>query len=211
MAPDRISCYPSPYLIDPMETRVRSCLARVFRIYAPVFLAACCAFSTTVICQPVPPATPTPASYANEALVIERSETTYKYNEDGTGERDSFVRMKIQTEAGATQFSVVSFPFSSATESARLNSLVVHHPDGTSTETPASDGMEMPAPVTQQAPLYSDLKMLQVPVRSLRAGDVLEFNVRFQRHNPEASGQFWDVYSFTKNVVVLSEKAHKPC
>jgi hypothetical protein len=34
--------------------------------------------------------------------------------------------------------------------------------------------MEMPAPVSQQAPLYSDLKLLQVPVRSLRAGDVLE-------------------------------------
>jgi tetratricopeptide (TPR) repeat protein len=64
----------------------------------------------------------------------------------------------------------------------------------------------MPAPVTQQAPVYSDLKMLQIPVRSLRAGDVLELSVRIQRKNSEAPSQFWDVYSFTKSNVVLSEK-----
>ena len=117
---------------------------------------------------------PAQASYANEALIIERYEATYKYNHDGTGERNTFVRVRMQTEAGARQFSVLSFPFTSATEVTKLESLVAHHPDGTSTETPATDGMEMPAPVSQQAPLYSDLKLLQVPVRSLRAGDVLE-------------------------------------
>ena len=158
-----------------------------------------------MICQSISPAAPVAASYANEALIIERSESTYKYNADGTGEKDSFVRMKLQTEAGARQFSVLSLPFASATEIIKIETLVVHHPDGTSTETPASDGMEMPAPVTQQAPLYSDLKMLQIPVRSLRAGDVLEFTVHLQRKNPEAAGQFWDTYTFTSNMVVLSE------
>jgi tetratricopeptide (TPR) repeat protein len=169
-------------------------------------LASASAFATAALCQPAPPPPPAPVSYASEALVIERTETTYKYNEDGTGERTSFVRMKVQTEAGATQFSVVSVPFASSSETPRLDSLVVHHPDGTITETPATDGMEMPAPVTQQAPLYSDLKMLQVPVRGLRAGDVLEFSVHFQRKNPEAAGHFWDLFAFTKNFVVLSEK-----
>jgi predicted Zn-dependent protease len=189
-----------------MKTHANSCFARFFRLSALAFLSACGAFAPAVICQSVSPANPAVASYTNEALVIERSETTYKYNADGTGERTSFVRMKLQTEAGARQFSVLSFPFASATENIKIETLVVHHPDGTSTETPASDGMEMPAPISQQAPLYSDLKLLQIPVRSLRAGDVLEFSARIQRKNPEAASQFWDTYTFTKNFVVLMEK-----
>ena len=156
--------------------RTLGCLsfARVFRLSALAFVSVCCAFAPTVAGQSVPPPGPAQASYANEALIIERYEATYKYNHDGTGERNTFVRVRMQTEAGARQFSVLSFPFTSATEVTKLESLVAHHPDGTSTETPATDGMEMPAPVSQQAPLYSDLKLLQVPVRSLRAGDVLE-------------------------------------
>jgi len=189
-----------------MKALVCLSFRRVFSLSALVFVSVCCASATAARCQLGSPGAPAPTSYASEALVIERTETAYKYNEDGTGERNTFLRMKVQTEGGAAQFSVLSFPFSSATESPKLESLVVHHPDGTSTETPASDGMEMPAPVTQQAPLYSDLKMLQVPVRSLRAGDELEFSVRFQRKNPEAAAQFWDIYAFTKNFVVLSEK-----
>ena len=204
MALHQSPCYPSPNLNRPMKTSASSRRPIVLRLSALAFVPAYCAFAG--LCQSVPSPAPTPASYANEALVIERAETTYKYNEDGTGERVTFMRIKVQTEAGATEFSVVSFPFASSSEIPTLDSLVVHHPDGTSTETPASDGMEMPAPVTQQAPLYSDLKMLQVPVRSLRASDVLELSVHFQRKNPEAAGQFWGTYPLTKNYVVLSEK-----
>jgi len=180
--------------------------ARVFRPSALAFVSVCWAFATGAIGQSAPPAAPAPTSYASEALIVERTETTYKYNDYGTGERDNFVRIRLQTEAGARQFSVLSFPFTAATETPRLESLVVHHPDGTSTETPASDGMEMPAPISQQAPLYSDLKLLQIPVRSLRAGDVLEYSVRVQRKNPESASQFWDIHSFTRSFVVLSEK-----
>ena len=185
MAPDQSPCYPSPNLINPMKTSASSRRAIALGRSALAFVPACWTLAIVGLCQSVPGPPSSPASYANEALVIERTETAYKYNEDGTGERSTFVRMKVQTEAGASQFSVVSFPFASSSESPTLDSLVVHHPDGTSTETPASDGMEMPAPVTQQAPLYSDLKMLQVPVRSLRAGDVLELSVHFQRRIPK--------------------------
>jgi tetratricopeptide (TPR) repeat protein/transglutaminase-like putative cysteine protease len=188
-----------------MKTHDCSCSPRVSRLSTLALLWACCAFTAAAVSQSIPPAGLAPASYANEALIIESSETTYKYNEDGTGERESFMRMKLLTEAGARQFSVLSFPFASATEATKIKSIVVHHPDGTSTDTPASDGIEMPAPISQQAPLYSDLKLLQIPVRSLRAGDVLEYRVAIQRKNPEAASQFWDAYTFTKNFVVLSE------
>ena len=150
-------------------------------------------------------AQPAAPSYSGEALVVEKAETLYRYEADGTGEKDIHEKLRLESEAGARQSSVLSLAIASATESPQIESVVVYHPDGSTTETPASDAMTMPAPVTQVAPLYSDLKQLQIPVRGLRAGDVLDYRVRIQRKNPEAPSQFWDNYFFEPNAVTLSE------
>jgi len=132
MAPDQSPCYPPSNLVDSMKTLVCLNFAGVLRLSALAFVSACCAFDTAVTCQSVPSADPVSASYASEALIIERTETTYKYNEDGTGEKDIFVRVKLQTEAGARQFSVLSFPFTAATEitkpSLSLCIILTEHP-----------------------------------------------------------------------------------
>lgn len=155
--------------------------------------------------SPESAAQPAAPSYSGEAVVVEKVETLYRYLVDGTGEKDIHEKLRLESEAGARQFSVLSLPFASATESPQIESVVVVHSDGSTTETPAFDAMTMPAPVTQVAPLYSDLKQLQIPVRGLRAGDVLDYRVRIQRKNPETPSQFWDSYAFEKNAVTLSE------
>lgn len=163
-------------------------------------LAVCAIpYATTQSTEKAPP------NFQSEGVVIEHYDTLYRYNGDGTGEKQVAVKLKLQSEAGLRQFSVLSFPFAAAVESAHLDRLVVHHPDGTSSETPSTDAMEMPAPVTQQAPLYSDLKLLQVPVRGLRSGDEMEYVVHMGRKNPEAPGQFWGNETFLKGVVALNE------
>ncbi|MFP5236157.1 MAG: DUF3857 domain-containing protein [Acidobacteriota bacterium] len=144
-------------------------------------------------------------SYSGEAVVVEQYHTTYRFNADGTGDKTVSVKMKIQNEAGARQLSVLSFPFAADEETATIHRLVVHHSDGTSLETPASDAMSMPAPVTQQAPLYSDLKLLQIPVRGLRNGDELEYSVDFHQSKTEAPGEFWGTHTFISKQVVLEE------
>ncbi|HEY0796522.1 MAG TPA: DUF3857 domain-containing protein [Acidisarcina sp.] len=146
-----------------------------------------------------------PLNYDGEAVVVEQSERVLRYNPDGTGEQNVHVRARIQNESGAHALSVLSFPYAAANGSAQLQSLSVRHTDGTSTETPATDAMDMPAPVTQQAPLYSDLKVLQVPVRGLRTGDVLEYRLHIQMKNAESPDLFWGTHSFTKDNVVLAE------
>ena len=151
------------------------------------------------------PQSPVAYSYKDEALVIEKSQTTYRYEEDGTGEKVLYEKLRLQSEAGVRQFSVLSFPYASATETLQIAHLVAHHSDGTATETPSADAMAMPAPVTQEAPLYSDLKQMQIPLRGLRVGDVLECEVHIQRKNSEAPAQFWDSYGLQKILVTLSE------
>jgi hypothetical protein len=63
----------------------------------------------------------------------------------------------------------------------------------------------MPSPVTREAPFYSDLKQIQVPVRSLRVGDPREWQAKLIRTKSAAPGQFCGAESFTQDGVVLSQ------
>ncbi|HEU5352232.1 MAG TPA: DUF3857 domain-containing protein [Terracidiphilus sp.] len=145
-----------------------------------------------------------PATYQKEAAVVELSDTAYRYNDDGTGTEEVHVRVKVQNDAGARAFSVLSVAFASGTQKAKVESVTVTHPDGTTTVTPPADAMTLPAPVTQQAPLYSDLDILQIPVRGLRAGDTLEYRMEITRTSADAPNEFWDSESLAKGQVYLS-------
>ena len=152
--------------------------------------------------QPAPP-----DPYRNESVVIERSETTYSMHADGTGERDVHVVMHIQSEGMAQQFGVLTFGYASANETPVIKFVRVHKTDGATVDTPVSDAIDMPADVSREAPLYSDLKEKHLPVRSLSVGDKLEYEVDTAIQKPEAPGQFWGTYHFAApgTTVVLAE------
>src|SRR5258708_2579947 len=71
------------------------------------------------------PESATSAAYQNEAVVIEQSEMAFTYQKDGTGEKLVSVRMKVTSEAGARQFSVISLPYAAANESPTLETVAV--------------------------------------------------------------------------------------
>ena len=146
-----------------------------------------------------------PSSYDREAVVVEQAETAFRYESDGTGDTKFRMRVKIKNDAGTRQLSVISIPFASASESVQITGIRVTHPDGTTTETPESDAMELPAEVAQQAPLYSDAKNEQIPVRGLRTGDTLEYSAVIQRKAAEAPGQFWGGFMLAKDTVILAQ------
>jgi tetratricopeptide (TPR) repeat protein/transglutaminase-like putative cysteine protease len=148
------------------------------------------------------------ADYSNEPTYFERTERTYTYNDDGTGSRELLGVVHVQSQSGVKDLSVLSFPFASGSEHVEIDYVRVRRPDGTVIPTPATDVQEQPAPVTREAPFYSDLKSEQIPVRSIRPGDTLEYHVRFIRTRAEAPGQFWETENFmmpSNGIVALSE------
>lgn len=147
-----------------------------------------------------------PDQYQNEAMIWEHFDTTIHMHADGTGDRVVHVTARLQSEGAARQFSVISVAFASAYETGGLDYVRVRKPDGTVIETPTADAIEMPASVTREAPLYSDLKEKQLPVRSLAAGDVIEYQLRTVRTKAEVPGQFWGAEHFLRDSgVVLSQ------
>ncbi|HEV2619471.1 MAG TPA: DUF3857 and transglutaminase domain-containing protein, partial [Acidobacteriaceae bacterium] len=57
----------------------------------------------------------------------------------------------------------------------------------------------------REAPLYSDLQTLQLPVKSLRLGDTLEWQARITDFRAQAPGQFWSSESFASGPVILDQ------
>ena len=143
--------------------------------------------------------------YAGEAAVIEHFDTTVRMKADGTGEMVRHVTARVHSEGAAQQSSVLTIFYNAANSDGTIEHVVVRKPDGTVVATPSTDSMELAAPVTREAPVYSDLKERQLPVRSLAAGDELEYDMRTVFRVAEAPDQFWGAEHFVKNGVVLVE------
>lgn len=57
-----------------------------------------------------------PPSFSSEAFVIEQSKTTWRFEDDGTSRRETFLRVKVQSEAGVQQWGQVVLGYNAANE-----------------------------------------------------------------------------------------------
>jgi len=124
---------------------------------------------------------------------------------DGTGSRVETISVVVQSEAALRDLGVASLVYASQSEHADFVYARVTHPDGSVQETAVSSAIDQPVAATTQAPEYSDLKSKQLPIRSLKIGDTVEWQMRFVIDHPPVPNQFWGQDSFLKNVVVLDE------
>lgn len=144
--------------------------------------------------------------YADEAAVVERDEVVYRYNGDGTGSRIETTAVRVQSGAALQSFAVLSFPYASGTQELDIVYARVRKPDGTVIETPTTDAQDQPAPTTQLAPMYSDLRMKQLPLRSRAVGDTLEVQSKTVQKQAEIQGQFWGAENFGAELVYLDRR-----
>ncbi len=145
------------------------------------------------------------AAYPAEPIVLVRSDNVYRMQADGTGVQERTVVASIQSESALKQVAVLSMPFAANSQRVEWVYARVRHKDGTVTETPIDNAIEVAAQVTREAPFYSDLKEMQLPMRNLRIGDQLEWQGRIIRTKAEAPNQFWERGTFFHDGVVLSE------
>jgi Domain of Unknown Function with PDB structure (DUF3857) len=143
-------------------------------------------------------------NYADEAAVVERDDVAYSFAADGTGSKRETTVLRLQSNAALQLFGVLSFPYASGNQHLEIIYARVRKPDGTVVETPPSDAQDQPAQATQIAPMYSDLRLKQIPIRSLTVGDKLEFQVLLTMQQPEAPGEFWGAENFGAGIVYLS-------
>ncbi len=144
--------------------------------------------------------------YAQEPFVIEKYYSTARFENDGTGERDLDVRIRVQSDAGLQALGELVFGYSDANEKMDVRSVVVHKADGTNVTAGPDAVKEMTAPIARDAPVYTDYKEKHITVPSLRPGDTLEYSIATQIVKAFAPDQFWFEHNFLDGAIVLDEQ-----
>ena len=146
-----------------------------------------------------------PSTFSAEPYVIDSSATVVSMHADGTGTRLQTFAVHIQSDSALRSFGIVSIAYPRSSESAEFVYARARHADGTIQPTPTSDAIEQPAPVTREAPFYSDIQVKQLPIKNLSVGDTLEWQARTTIQHPEVPGQFWGQETVTDGVVSRNE------
>ena len=145
--------------------------------------------------------------YSQEAVVIEQLSSAYRFERDGTGQRELSLRAKIQSDAGVERFGQLIFGYSSANEKLDMDFVRVRKSDGTVVNAAATDIQDLTAPVAREAPVYTDLRQKHITVPGLRPGDTLEYHLVWNIHTPLAQNHFWVEHDFvTKGAIVLDDQ-----
>jgi tetratricopeptide (TPR) repeat protein len=145
--------------------------------------------------------------YSQEAFVLEQIKTSYRFEKDGSGQREQSFRVKIQSDAGVESFGQLVFPYSSANEKLDIDQVSVRKSDGSVVSASGSAVQDLTAPISREAPVYTDLRQKHVTVPGLRPGDTLEYHVVWRISTPLAANHFWFEHEFLKhNWIVLDER-----
>ncbi len=164
--------------------------------------------SNTVITDKPEPDKEKAPDYSQEALVIEQLKTFYRFEKDGTGQREMSFRVRVQSEAALERLGQLVFAYSSANENLDIDFVRVKKADGTAITASAADIQDLTAPVAREAPVYTDLRQKHVTVRGLRPGDVLEYHLVWHVHTALAQNHFWlaEDFSNPESLIVLDEQ-----
>ena len=159
--------------------------------------------------RPLPqkrPPNPPKHDYSQEAFVVEQYHSRYRFENDGTGRRETIARIRVQSEAGVQQWGEIQVGYNSANERVEIAYVRVIKADGTVVKAGDDAVQDLSAPVEREAPVYTDYRQKHITVPGLRPGEVLEYDLVTVVHTPLAAGQFWADYDFDKTNIMLDEE-----
>ena len=155
---------------------------------------------------PASPAAAKAPDVSKEALVFDKIYTRVREEADGTGTRETTARIRILADAGVKEMAVLTFTYTASNQQVDIAYVRVIKPDGTVVVTPGYNIQDLPADVTREAPMYSDIHQKHVAVKGLGVGDTLEYQMTLRTLQPDVPGQFWLEYTFEKDQIILDEQ-----
>ena len=157
---------------------------------------------------PVAPGPSTPESEnAKEPFIIEAMRYRVRFENDGTGKQESTLRIRVLSEAGVQQLGQLVLPYNAANQRMDIGYVRVRKAaDGTVITAAATAIQDLSAPISAEAPMYTDLRQKHVSVPALQPGDTLEYLVSTVTQTALAPGNVWFEYNFEKNVITLDEQ-----
>jgi len=158
---------------------------------------------------PAPPASPIPsatADHSQESYVVEKFQSSYRFENDGTSKRELYARIRVQSDAGVQQWGQLVIGYNSANERVEIPFVRVLNPDGTKVTATEDAVQDLSIPLEKEAPVYTDYRQKHVTVPGIRPGVILEYDFVTVTSTALAPGQFWMQYDFSENGTVLDEE-----
>ncbi len=153
-----------------------------------------------------PSAKTTDEDYTKQAYVYELYREKWRFESDGTGQEETTVRVRVQSDAAIKGWGQLVFGYNSENEELHVNYARVRKPDGTVIDTPLDSVRDMTSSVEREAPVYTDFREKHMTVSALQVGDILEYQRVRKIVKPATPNQFWSEHSFIKNFIVLDEE-----
>jgi hypothetical protein len=124
-------------------------------------------------------------------IVYEHIHTAMRFENDGTGRTENNVKLRVQTQIGLQQAGQLVFGYDSGTQRLEIPLVRVTKPDGRVIVAGSEAVQDLSSPISQQAPMYSDIRQKHVTVPGISVGDTLEYDTVTTTFQALAPGEFW--------------------
>jgi hypothetical protein len=151
------------------------------------------------------PESGTKPDLSQEPAVFEYIHESMRYENDGSGTREIRSRIRVQSTAGLSIAGQLVFEYNAVDEQINVRSVRVLKKDGSIVTAGPEAVQDLSAPVTQEAPMYTDARQKHVTVPGVSVGDVVEYDVMINA-KPILPGQFWRIWDFADGVIALDEQ-----
>ncbi len=138
-------------------------------------------------------------------LEIEKLETSYRFEANGTGQTTIHARWKVITAAGRNQLSQFSIPYQGEFEDIQITRFRTLKNDGATVEGDLMQVFDRTAPGPNGIEMFTDARTKTFLPPNLEVGD--EFEYELIRHSKKSlkGNDFWLIHEQERSVPVISE------
>ena len=141
-----------------------------------------------------------PGTHSDEPYILLLDDGVVRVEADGRETSTYRQVIQIQTQDAAEQWGEHTFSYSAGREKLTINWIRVLKPNGEVISAKPTHEQESLAPVSLDAPVYSDIKLRRVTLGGVAPGTIVDYSVTTETTNPLIPGDFLTSWSVQTGV-----------
>ena len=147
-----------------------------------------------------------PSLSAQSDAEIEKLETTYRFEANGTGHATIHALWKVNTAAGRSRVGQFSIPYQSEFQDVQVKFFRTVKKNGETVEGDLTRVFERGPALPDDAPMFTDLKRAMFVMPNVEEGDSVEYEAVIRFTKSPHGNDFWIIHNQQRSVPVASER-----
>lgn len=143
---------------------------------------------------------------AAKHFICEWMETTYRLENDGSGETMQTARISVLTQLGRNAVAQMPFPYRDQLEELRIDYFRTVKKDGKQIDADPASAIEVAVPSIGAAPIFNGVRVKTMVAPQLEAGDQLEFRSASVIRVPLKPRDFWASHDLGRVIPMKTER-----